>query len=173
MKGAHATPSEAVTAPDGAAVAAAARGWIGTPFRHRASVRGAGADCLGLVRGLWRAFHGSEPRALPCYAPGGDAAEDERLWQGLAAILAPAAASGPGVVLLFRLRRGLPARHVGVQTGAAAFVHVYARHGVVESPLAGPWARGVVARFLLAPVGFGGVAPVGASAATPRIFLHR
>jgi hypothetical protein len=28
-----------------------ARGWIGTPYLHQASRRGAGADCLGLVRG--------------------------------------------------------------------------------------------------------------------------
>jgi hypothetical protein len=35
-------------------VVAAARGWLGTPYRHQASVRGEGADCLGLVRGVWR-----------------------------------------------------------------------------------------------------------------------
>ena len=37
-----------------AAVVAAARRWLGTPYRHQASVRGEGADCLGLVRGVWR-----------------------------------------------------------------------------------------------------------------------
>ena len=35
-------------------IVARARAWIGTPYRHRASCRGAGADCLGLVRGVWR-----------------------------------------------------------------------------------------------------------------------
>ena len=30
----------------------AARGWIGTPYVHQASCRGAGADCLGLIRGV-------------------------------------------------------------------------------------------------------------------------
>ena len=35
-------------------IVAAARGWVGTPYRHQASLKGIGADCLGLVRGVWR-----------------------------------------------------------------------------------------------------------------------
>ena len=31
-----------------------ARRWIGTPYRHQAATRGAGTDCLGLIRGVWR-----------------------------------------------------------------------------------------------------------------------
>ncbi|MEM1422329.1 MAG: peptidase P60, partial [Pseudomonadota bacterium] len=30
--------------------------WIGTPYRHQASLRGVGCDCLGLLRGVWRAL---------------------------------------------------------------------------------------------------------------------
>ena len=30
-------------------VVATARAWIGTPYVHQASVRGAGCDCLGLL----------------------------------------------------------------------------------------------------------------------------
>ncbi|OZA75834.1 MAG: peptidase P60, partial [Azorhizobium sp. 39-67-5] len=55
--------------PVRAAILAEARGWIGTPYCHRASVRGEGADCLGLGRGVWRAVIGPEPAALPAYAP--------------------------------------------------------------------------------------------------------
>ncbi len=29
-----------------------ARLWLGTPYVHQASTRGAGADCLGLIRGI-------------------------------------------------------------------------------------------------------------------------
>ena len=29
-----------------------ARGWLGTPFRQLASVRGQGSDCVGVVRGV-------------------------------------------------------------------------------------------------------------------------
>ena len=49
------------------AVLAAARGWLGTPYRHQASVKGVGADCLGLVRGVWREMVGAEPETLPAY----------------------------------------------------------------------------------------------------------
>ena len=48
---------------------AAARRWIGTPYRHQGSCRGAGCDCLGLVRGVWRAVLGDEPEAVPAYTP--------------------------------------------------------------------------------------------------------
>ena len=44
-----------------AAIVAEARSWIGTPYRHQTSVKGIGCDCLGLVRGVWRACLGREP----------------------------------------------------------------------------------------------------------------
>jgi len=36
-----------------------ARAWIGTPYVHQGSAPGAGADCLGLVRGVWRGLYGT------------------------------------------------------------------------------------------------------------------
>ncbi len=48
----------------------AVRGWLGTPYRHQASLKGEGADCLGLVRGVWRETVGAEPTELPAYQPG-------------------------------------------------------------------------------------------------------
>ena len=50
-------------------IVAAARGWIGTPYRHQASVKGAGTDCLGLIRGVWRETMGEEPETPPAYTP--------------------------------------------------------------------------------------------------------
>jgi len=47
------------------AVIEAARGWLGTPYRHQASVKGVGSDCLGLVRGVWREVMGEEPDTTP------------------------------------------------------------------------------------------------------------
>ena len=46
-----------------------ARKWIGTPYRHQASRMGVGADCLGLIRGVWRGVIGAEPEAVPAYTP--------------------------------------------------------------------------------------------------------
>ncbi len=38
-----------------------------TPYRHQASLKGVGCDCLGLVRGVWRAVVGAEPERAPPY----------------------------------------------------------------------------------------------------------
>lgn len=80
-----------------ARVVAAARGWLGTPYRHQASVKGEGADCLGLVRGVWREAVGEEPEAPPPYRP--DWAEvggEETLWGAAAAGGDRAGAGGAG-----------------------------------------------------------------------------
>ena len=47
------------------AVVAAARQFLGTPYRHQASIVGVGCDCLGLLRGVWRVLYGGEPEAMP------------------------------------------------------------------------------------------------------------
>lgn len=129
-----------------------ARGWIGTPYVHQASVRGAGADCLGLIRGIWRGLYGREPEALPAYTPDwGEVGGCEHLAMGAARHLVVAEGPPrPGEVLLFRMREGAVAKHLGILTAAgsaAAFIHAYDRHGTVESPLSGPWAARVAGRF--------------------------
>lgn len=140
------------TAEQRAAVVAEARRWIGTPYQHQASKPGIGSDCLGLVRGVWRALRGPEPVVIPAY--GADWMETggvEVLRIELARCMTPV--DGPaasGQVLLFRMRAGSVAKHLGIQTEtgpAARFVHAYSGHGVVESPLTRPWARRIVARF--------------------------
>ena len=131
-------------------VVVAARGWIGTPYRHGASCRGAGADCLGLVRGIWREVCGSEPEAVPPYGPDwSEMGGEERLWAAALRHLQPRTKdrAAAGDVLLFRMRAGAVAKHLGIATGAGTFVHAYSGHGVVESALTPPWARRVVARF--------------------------
>ena len=142
------------TSPERARIVAAARLWIGTPYRHQASCLGAGADCLGLVRGVWRGLYGAEPEAAPAYTQDWSEPQGaERLWAAAARHLRPRpAGSGwaPGEVLLFRMRAGAVAKHLGILSrgGAApAFIHAYSGRGVVESPLSAPWARRVVARF--------------------------
>jgi cell wall-associated NlpC family hydrolase len=62
----------------------------------------------------------------------------------------PLPAAAPGDVLLFRMRPGSIAKHLGIagQVGTeASFVHAYSGHGVVENPLSDPWLRRIVARF--------------------------
>lgn len=135
------------------AVVAAARGWIGTPYVHQASVRGAGTDCLGLLRGVWREVIGAEPEAVPAYTMDwSEASGCEVLWQAAARWLKPRPldAADCGDVLLFRMREGAVAKHLGIQSAigtAPRFIHAYTGHGVIDSPLSGPWASRVVARF--------------------------
>lgn len=128
-----------------------ARGWIGTPYLHQASCRGAGADCLGLVRGVWRELVGAEPIAVPAYTPDwSEARREEALWEAARRHLVPQEAAGPGDVLLFRMRDGSVAKHLGILTeggDAPRFVHAYSGHGVVENSLSAPWRRRVVAAF--------------------------
>lgn len=130
-----------------------ARRWIGTPYVHQASTRGAGTDCLGLLRGMWREMRGSEPEAVPAYTadwaePGGlevlEAAA--RRWLVGKAL----ADEAPGDVLLFRMRDGGIAKHLGItgEVGVrASFIHAYSGHAVVESHLTAPWRRRIAARF--------------------------
>lgn len=134
-------------------IVAEARRWIGTPYLHQASLRGAGTDCLGLLRGVWRAVIGVEPMPVPSYTmdwsePTGEEAMLHSARRWLEEL--PDGASEPGDVLLFRMRQGCVAKHVGIvaETGDhPTFIHAYTGHGVVESALSAPWARRVAGRF--------------------------
>lgn len=129
------------------AVVAEAWAWLGTPYRHQASLKGVGCDCLGLVRGVWRAVVGPEPEAPPPYtrdwaeAGAGDALRAAAL-RHMAAVDADAAL--PGDVLLFRWRPGVPAKHLGILVAPGRFLHAQEHAAVAPAPLKG-WWRGHLA----------------------------
>ncbi|WP_420863749.1 NlpC/P60 family protein [Algirhabdus cladophorae] len=133
---------------------AEAREWLGTPYHHQASVKGAGTDCLGLLRGIWRHLYGAEPQLVPTYTA--DWAETgttdvliEAAWRHLTP--SPTLAPKRGDVLVFRLQSEAIAKHLGVVSrdgDEPYFIHAYSGHGVVESPLSRPWARRIAARFV-------------------------
>ena len=128
-------------------VIAAARLWIGTPYLHQASTPGAGCDCLGLARGVWRALHGAEPVTPPPYSRDwGEAGKREVLADAAAQFLIglPVSDAGPGALLLFRMAAGAPAKHCGIlaNTGSGpSLIHAYDNAGVIEQPFAPYWAR--------------------------------
>ena len=134
-------------------IVTAARAWIGTPYVHQQSTRGAGCDCLGLLRGVWREVLGAEPEAIPAYSRDWSEPQgDERLWRAAVRHLQvkDIAAEAPGDVILFRMRDASVAKHLGLQANIGttpSFVHAYSGRGVVESPLSRPWGRRIVARF--------------------------
>jgi NlpC/P60 family putative phage cell wall peptidase len=127
-----------------------ARSWIGTPFQHRASVKGAGVDCLGLVAALHRACKPDTAVTIPAYAPDWPLdAGGEILIEGLRGYLAPIAKTdrAAGDVLAFRWRQHLPVMHLGVLSGNETLIHVHQHAEVCEVPLTPWWHRHCAAAF--------------------------
>ncbi|MEO0943583.1 MAG: NlpC/P60 family protein [Pseudomonadota bacterium] len=124
------------------------RRWLGTPYRHQAATRGAGCDCLGLLRGVWRELYGTEPE-VPPYSPHWDevARRDVLLAAAQRHLSQKSGAPEAGDVLLFRMRKAAVAKHLGICTGVDSFVHAYSGHGVVENALSAPWRRRIVGVF--------------------------
>ena len=125
------------------AILAEARTWIGTPYQHQASTKGAGCDCLGLVRGVWRALYGDEPELAPAYTP--DCAERhgaETLLDAARRHLVEVAITDaqPGDVLLFRMHVSAPAKHAAFLDEGGHILHAYWGRAVVRSRFA-PWWR--------------------------------
>lgn len=134
-----------------AAALAAARGWLGTPYVHQACAKGAGADCLGLIRGVWTDLYGAAPEAPPPYSPDWNErhSNEEPLLSAAQRLLvaAPVRIIHPGQVLIFRIARGGPAKHCGVASAPDRFIHAYAGRAVVESWLNRWWTERLAGVF--------------------------
>lgn len=134
-------------------VIAEARLWIGTPYRHQQSTLGAGCDCLGLIRGVWRGLYGAEPEPVPPYAPDWAAAGRDRMREAAERWL-KAAEAGPGAVILFKARQTARlATHCGLLTengmihatndpslGAPGVIEMGLRPGMAALMLPHAWA---------------------------------
>ncbi len=141
--------------PDGArpsreAITAAARGWLGTPYHHQASERGVGADCIGLVRGVWREIYGVEAEQPPAYSRDwAEASGDETLLAAATRHLVPVGPGeiAPGDVIVFRLRSGLVAKHAAILVAPQSFVHAMEGAPACEVALAPWWRRRLAGAF--------------------------
>ncbi len=130
-------------------IAAAARGWIGTPYLHQASLKGVGCDCLGLLRGVYREVMGSEPERPPAYsADWAEASRRETMAEAALRHLVPIPLADyrAGAVLLFRWRPDLPAKHCGIATSRETMIHAHDGAAVTETPI-GPWRRKLAFAF--------------------------
>lgn len=137
-------------------VVAEARTWIGTRCQHQASLKGVGADCGGMVRGVAAAL-GLEPESWPA------AAEKFRgygrqLANGIVkaslelyADSIPLQYAQPGDILLLQFERDTEPRHVAILTefyGKPGMVHAYyqarkvAEHGIDDT-----WRRRIVGAY--------------------------
>ena len=148
-----------------AAIVAEARSWLGTPYRHQASLKGVGCDCLGLVRGVWRALLGDEPEVAPNYTPDWAEAHGSETLAAAAGrhlVAVPIGEAAAGDVLLFRWRRTLPAKHAGILLSslsglrpssplvdANTFIHAQSGAAVATAPLSNWWRRRIAFAFRL------------------------
>ena len=135
-------------------VVAEARRWLGTPYQHQASMRGEGADCLGLVRGVWRKTVGQEPEVLPPYSSDWAEVGGEETLLGAARrwlVEIDVYQAAPGDVLMFRMSAGSPVKHCAILSEDGPpelrMIHAYWGRSVVESWMGPWWRRRLVAAF--------------------------
>lgn len=131
-------------------ILAQARLWIGTPYHHQASLRGVGADCLGLVRGVWCGLHGCDAETPPAYSRDWAEASGTEALLGAAGrhlVAGEIAGMKAGDVLIFRFRSGVPAKHVGILTTPSTFIHAMEGGAACEVPLSPWWRRRIAGVF--------------------------
>ena len=135
---------------------AEARHWLGTPYQHQGACCGVGADCLGLIRGLYGALLPHRRLHVPAYRQWAHRGEREVLWQAARTYLLPRPLSSipqskefiAGDIVLFRLRAALPARHLALISAPNKMIHAVAHMGVCEVEFTAHWRRYAVARFV-------------------------
>jgi NlpC/P60 family putative phage cell wall peptidase len=137
--------------PTRESIVAAARGWLGTPYRHQGRLKGVGCDCLGLLIGVFQELNGAaEIGAIPPYTRDwAEANGGETLRAGARRHLveiAPCEAR-EGDILLFRWRAGLPAKHAAILVAPGRMVHAQEGACVAEVAVSKWWRRRVAYAF--------------------------
>ncbi|WOF73372.1 NlpC/P60 family protein [Parvibaculaceae bacterium PLY_AMNH_Bact1] len=132
-----------------------ARRWIGTPYRHQASKCGVGADCLGLIRGVYRDLYAQEPETPLAYTPdwaevpGLDGTRTETMAEAARTHLVELdkAEAEPGDVLLFRMTPGAVAKHAAVKSFEGRMIHACSGRAVAEVHMGTWWPRHLAFAF--------------------------
>lgn len=135
-----------------------ARSWIDTPYKHQASMKGAGCDCLGLMRGVFREVNelDADPERIPPYRRDWyERTERDMLLEVAAkyfdtvtlddteASLFAKAAD----LLVFRMKPDASAKHCAILTGPDTMIHAFEGHRVVEVNMGDYWWDRVVGVF--------------------------
>lgn len=138
------------------AILSEATSWLGTPYRHQASRKGVGCDCLGLIRGVWRGVYGREPEQPGPYSPDwAEARNGDPLIEAARrhCLERPLGQTRPGDLLVFRWRPHHAAKHLGILLHGERFLHAYEGHEVMASPLIPQWRRRIAGVFSFPGVG--------------------
>ena len=133
-----------------AEIVRAAMLWLGTPYHHQASVRGAGCDCLGLVRGVYAEIYGRPAAEPPAYTRDlAEASHRETLLEAARAHLMEIdpLKAGAGDVLVFRVKPGAMAKHCAILSGERRMIHAQEGAPVCEVHVNEWWRRRVAAAF--------------------------
>jgi NlpC/P60 family putative phage cell wall peptidase len=141
------------------AIVTEARSWIGTRFHHQAATKGAGCDCIGLVRGVGIALglYPANFTELPEYKQFAGYGRDPAagaLEKGCSifGVQIPVAQARPGDVFLMHF--GGDPRHVAFvgdyPGGGLSLIHAYAMtRKVVECRLDDVWQSRIYAAYAL------------------------
>ena len=116
-------------------IISAARGWIGTPYHHQASVKHVGCDCVGLLRGVWRESIGPEPETAPNYSMDwGEANGDETMLRYFRRHLReiPVSDAQPADIVCMRWRQLVVAKHCLILTMPDHAIHAVNGNPVTE-----------------------------------------
>jgi len=131
------------------AIVAESREWIGTPWKHQASLKGVGADCIGFVAGVARGVGIQEAEAFRRdlrFRGYGRTPDPALLRMAVAAYLNPTDTPLPGDVLLMRFEQD--PQHFGLLTAADYMIHAYAQaRKVAEHRIDDKWRARIVAYF--------------------------
>ena len=135
-------------------IVALARGWLGTPYHHQASLKGVGCDCLGLIRGVYAEACGQPAETPPPYSRDwAEACARETMIEAAGRHMSPVDpdAAEPGDVLIFRLRPGAMAKHCAIISAAGPLRMIHAIEGapVCEVHITPWWRRRIAAVFRL------------------------
>lgn len=121
--------------------------FVGTPYRHQGALPGSGADCIGLIRGMWKALYGWEPPEAVDYTPDiGEGNHVETMLEMADKYLLVKLKEErlPGDVLMFRLKSHMVVKHTGILVGSPVgeqFIHAQSGDMVRKTFLSTPWLK--------------------------------
>ncbi len=124
--------------------------WIGTPYRHQASLKGVGCDCLGLLRGVWREVDGRRAgiaAALFAGLGGGRRRDAARRGAPPSRRDRPSTPSRAGDVLLFRWREHCRRSTAPSRRRSTPMVHAHDGACVAEVAFRPWWRRHLAYAF--------------------------
>lgn len=117
-----------------AAVVAAVRSWLRTPYHHAARVKGAGADCATLIAAAFEEAGLLAPVPIPSYSPQWHLHRNAETYRDFvlryAHEIEPAAAR-PGDVVMYHWGHVKAHGGIIVETGWPNIIHAYSSAGMV------------------------------------------